>query len=170
MLVKKRNELLIYFSKDNNQFTILHKLISKAMLKPSSTLIETEDFKKLLIETKSFKDLLFSFSSFDEGEIALIERILEIENKESGEKLISQKNDNGDSILHYMISRNIRFESIEYFVKQYESIVRLTDVNGNTALHLAALNNDLKLAKVLIDNNPYIDILAKNKEGQVPAT
>ncbi|KAJ7952588.1 Ankyrin repeat protein [Quillaja saponaria] len=83
----------------------------------------------------------------------------------------------GETSLHIAVKSN-QFEALEVLIQwihwschkfasyRQKSILNWKDDEGNTILHIAALNNDKKAVKLLIDRDA--DLNAKNLEGWTP--
>lgn len=76
-------------------------------------------------------------------------------------KLLNKKSSNGSGLLHYAISGN-NFD-ISSFLLDEGININMTNVDGQTGLHLICVNQDLKVATELLKRG--IDINIKDKYG-----
>jgi uncharacterized protein len=75
--------------------------------------------------------------------------------------LMNKKNSNGSGLLHYAISGN-KFDIASFLIDKGID-VNMTNVDCQTALHLICVNQDLKVAKELLQRGIGINI--KDKYG-----
>jgi ankyrin repeat protein len=72
---------------------------------------------------------------------------------------INFKNINGDTSLH-LIVKNLKSDKLYLLTKLLNKKIGLNHINnlGQNALHIAAENNNIEIAKILLENNINIDI------------
>ena len=68
----------------------------------------------------------------------------------------------GNTPLHLAVRQDL-FETATFLVNTCKVRAFLTNKMGNTALHVAVLNNRRQLAEMLIEAK--VDVLLENKEG-----
>ena len=70
----------------------------------------------------------------------------------------------GDSYLHIATKGNY-YELVKYFILKGSDINK-QNLDGNTPMHIAARNKNMKIIKILLDFKAKLDI--PNKEGEIP--
>ncbi len=77
-------------------------------------------------------------------------------------KLIDKKT--GNSFLHLAVIGGYD-EFVRYFIEK-KADINMRNYDGNTPLHLALINKDIKIIDILMKNNPKLDI--PNNKGEIP--
>jgi len=70
-----------------------------------------------------------------------------------------------DSVIFSFVRHN-RYEAVEALVAQESDILRATDDNGNTLLHIACQNNNRRIVKLLIKSG--MEVNEQNSKGNTP--
>jgi len=68
----------------------------------------------------------------------------------------------GNTALHLAVRRNL-LDTVDFLVNTCNVKIQSVNKMGNSALHVAVLNDRRQIAEMLVDGK--IDVLLENKEG-----
>jgi len=118
--------------------------------------------KELTVNYNQNKHKLFW--AVDNNNIDYIQEM--IDDEENDTSFLATKNISGLSALHYAI-KFCKVDTLYFLLaKAGNSLINLTDDDGNTLLHTAINTNDLEKVQAIINYNPNLTI--KNNEKLTP--
>ncbi len=109
---------------------------------------------------KNEKGLPPIYYAIKKGNCRAASLLLKVTNRE----LLSLRDENGDTLLHWAIDRCR--ELARELIENFNIDINAANNDGNTPLHYAALNRDVEIIKLLLNHGA--DIRAKNVHGLTP--
>lgn len=81
------------------------------------------------------------------------------------------KNKNGQSLIHFVVERVIKGKQklfmLDYIINNIGVDINVKDKHGNTALHLASIDNKIDIVKILLFYGADVNVINKNKKTPI---